>query len=80
MAYSARYNQSAKTYAVFSDSGGFVDIDDVVKMLNERDELLTLLKEIYTMMLFREQSQIMTMGGTNMPAQPSQKRKVNNEH
>ena len=47
MAYSARYNQSAKTYAVFSDSGGFVNIDDVVKMLNERDELLTLLKEIY---------------------------------
>ena len=36
MAYLARYNQSAKTYAVFSDSGGFANIDDVVKMLNER--------------------------------------------
>lgn len=59
MAYSARYNQSAKTYAVFSDSGGFVNIDDVVKMLNERDELLTLLKEIYKMRL-REQYQITT--------------------
>jgi len=47
MAYLARYNQSAKTYAVFSDNGGFVNIDDVVKMLNERDELLVLLKSIY---------------------------------
>ena len=72
MAYSARYNQSAKTYAVFSDSGGFVNIDDVVKMLNERDELLTLLKEIYKMRL-REQYQITTMNGTNAPAQPSPK-------
>lgn len=46
MAYSARYNQSTKTYAVFSDSGGFVNIDDVAKMLNERDELLATLKKI----------------------------------
>lgn len=70
MAYSARYNQSTKTYAVFSDSGGFVNIDDVVKMLNERDELLILLKEIYN---------IMTMNGTNAPAKPSPKRRTNND-
>jgi len=45
MAYSARYNQVAKVYAVFDDKlGKFVDIDSVVKMLNQRDELLAALK------------------------------------